>query len=1051
MQVAFHTYPTLYDVPSEAKRSIPILISSSRPLRRFFLFIWERKASVNKPVHSSFSIASGVEDSRVIPSLRLTAWVYRITWRAAESDTNWARISCYSTSRRHIFLRLSDRVLMSNITHIPPPLPPRRSMVPLTGQSGHWRNTSQQVHVGYTVPPPAGQSPTTDRYLAYHHQSSESLGPPALPPRPVSWNGMPTQHLPPPPPLPPPPVPAPTSNTQALYESKSGVSQGYESHHTPPPRPPKEPLEPSIVGPPVLHAANPSIRHGNQINQTPESRNGGYRTSGVPLGYVPPPPPPGPPPIFEVKPTSLQLSHTFEQAGAPPQREGGDVVQSSAPRAPSSTSQMHNEGVSGPHSSGSVFVQNEASSKLNTQRVLPEDPQSLYFPPPPGGSQSPSNSQHGELESLLDSLSLEGSWQGTSGNERGDTFSQQINRSNDSTPLPAPPPLRPLVTAAPKPTVPKRAAESDSTKARPEVITCIDFASTFVCTWRWHSSSPNFLICPHCYDKSIAGTQFDSSFQSARLGDDGNSRLCKFSQPRMEKVLWPQALSSGSLITATEWMQLRSGIHSCKGADGVRGGEGHAWYRITEAEGGSTVPGFLACQACYEDRILVCPSFASKFELVPSGLHNTKDIWSCDVAIPYVKRAFEATAEANDWQNFLLETRARLQFPKCPGINKSSTHQVAWFVPINGPSHLMLCLTCYCDQIVLSGEENRWREATELKTLRGNEARCAMGNLNLRVCMAQAKDKKDMAVFWDALRRLVEPAHGQQPPQLQEELCKAAVQTNGVWYTLRNNPDEFGVCRACYILMAEPLGLGRFFELKRNVPPGQAMVCCLNLRHPRGPVFFTQFIESYAKADTSALESSASVWARIPPCTRSNIMDGMSWYGWADCSICRECFHNFASKYPNMVEAMQFRDQIIPKSVMCEMYSPRMRKLYEEVSVSQPPNVARLLEYSAHRRAVYIQTIPQIRNIIQQQKIDLERQQMANIMSTHHMSMGYIEQLSFGDSGYRYSAPGVGYGFENREFLKAEDYRQQASRIVRNGQTSALEVDMLEQRWKVVE
>jgi hypothetical protein len=248
---------------------------------------------------------------------------------------------------------------------------------------------------------------------------------------------------------------------------------------------------------------------------------------------------------------------------------------------------------------------------------------------------------------------------------------------------------------------------------------------------------------------------------------------------------------------------MRSEMGSCKGSDGVKGGKGQTWYKVRDAEGSAAVPGLLVCGACYEDHIFISPSFSSKFEPVPPGLYKADDIWACDFALPYVKKVFEENSKTSNWQGFLPEVRARLGFPKCPGPNKGTTYQTAWFVPRDGPKGLMLCTACYCDQVIHSGEEDRWGQATEFIGQKA-QVRCAMGNVGMKICMAQAQEEKNLKIVWDALQKLTADTPADQPSLLQEELCKSEGEKDGVWYTLKNNPDQFGICKACYILMAEP-------------------------------------------------------------------------------------------------------------------------------------------------------------------------------------------------------------------------------------------------------
>ena len=427
----------------------------------------------------------------------------------------------------------------------------------------------------------------------------------------------------------------------------------------------------------------------------------------------------------------------------------------------------------------------------------------------------------------------------------------------------------------------------------------------------------------------------------------------------------------------------------------------------------------------------------------------------CDYSIPYVKRQFEEKSKTNNWPAFVAEATARMRFARCPGLKPGPTYQMAWFVPKEGPRGLMFCTACYCDQVLGTGEEVKWKEATELKNVKRHEVRCAMAQTNVKICMARAEEIKNYSRFWNAVHKLANserPKTANEPLLFQQDLCKREGVKDGEWYTLKSNPDEFGICKSCQILMVEPLGLGRFFQRKQGTSTSEALLCCFNAAHPRMPGFFMRFLEGYVKQETSSLEHFASVWARIAPCKRDEDIKNMHWYGWGDCTICRECYHGFASKFPRMVQSMQFHDQKITASIMCEMYSPRMRKLFEQVATSaEPLDLKPLLEYSLQRRQVYIETVPQIRMMIMQQKFNLEKQKMLGTLSTHHLVAGNVDQINYGPGRYTYGAAGVGYGFANMDLLKSADYQQQAMGVVRGGSSAVLEVGMLEQRWRAVE
>jgi hypothetical protein len=147
----------------------------------------------------------------------------------------------------------------------------------------------------------------------------------------------------------------------------------------------------------------------------------------------------------------------------------------------------------------------------------------------------------------------------------------------------------------------------------PKAVTaCIDIPMLFSTDWYWHLEAPDFFICSRCYVDHIWTTKFQDEFQSAKY-TDGKPRVCRFSKPRMKYYIFVEALKSGSLRSAIEWMRLRSKIPDCKGVAGVKGkfSTGIQWYRARE----NAIPGFVSCQACYEDLVMTT-QFAPNFELI---------------------------------------------------------------------------------------------------------------------------------------------------------------------------------------------------------------------------------------------------------------------------------------------------------------------------------------------------------------------------------------------------------------------------------------------------
>jgi hypothetical protein len=131
-----------------------------------------------------------------------------------------------------------------------------------------------------------------------------------------------------------------------------------------------------------------------------------------------------------------------------------------------------------------------------------------------------------------------------------------------------------------------------------------------------------------------------------------------------------------------------------------------------------------------------------------------------------------------------------------------------------------------------------------------------------------------------------------------------------------------------------------------------------------------------------------------------------------------------------------------------------MRSLYSDCSTSppSPASLKPLLSYSIERRLVYLQTIPQIRMMLFQQRLALQQQQFLNVTSTHYKAAGQMEQTMYG-TPYTYSAPGLGSGYANMNALQGAAYEKQALEVVATAgaPSQVLMVGELERRWRAVE
>ncbi|KAI0856966.1 hypothetical protein F4860DRAFT_518381 [Xylaria cubensis] len=930
----------------------------------------------------------------------------------------------------------------------PPPLPPRSPRPPITGYT-----TSSQYSISSFPPPP----------------------PPELPPR--------TSAVSPTPPGPPPPLPP----RPAGFEARTPTSPNYQFASD-------LPLPPSpSLGPPPPYSAFVADVSSSPPHQPRPEKSAAQNVAHSPLPSPAPspttwtnfpPPPPGPPPQLSphLSPGIFQFSYNSSHPSSPVGTPSGASV-SQSPHEPvkhqaNSPGEVYNNDLSAPISPSEVphkdqppasIPQIEKNPEASTSSHL-EKPQkeahSAPIPPsnqpvkfhavPPdnaSGKVSPPISpplQHPQLESSFQSLHLSstppvppktplvpGPTQNrphepaTSASGPKPGYSKPSYKAYVPPQTSSPPP-----GAHPSPTNHPSLQQNVVPQARPAapkaVTWCIDTPITFATDWYWHPEAADFQICSRCYVDYIHETAFHSEFLSARP-TDRKPRVCRFSKARMKDHLWKAAVASGSLREAVAWMRNRAAIPDCRGVEGVRrnAATGIKWFA---PRNGDEIPNFLVCEACREDK-LQTNQFAGRF--AACRLSQPDDaVWACDMAIPFVEREYEEKGKRDDWDGFTVEAKARLAMQTCPGTQGVSVYTRKWFVPKAGPRGFVLCAACYYDQVLHMGEEGKWEVAQGLR----NKIHCAHGVYNIRIIMALADQKKDWQLFWDVVTRLE-----------REKTCEDDGIVDGVWYTLPSNPRDFGVCSACYISIVEPLGVAEFWVRKRDVPSGKKVLCSFNMAHPKVWKFVPRLLEMYWTLDPTALDEYASLYASIPLCSRDEDRPNLRWYGWKDCMICPECYLDFARHSP-LAKMMEFHDTLVADSVMCEMYSQRMRTLYTECGSSNPPNLKSLLEYSKQRRQVYMETIPQARMMMSQAKMALQQQKRLNLMSSHYTNLGQFQQNTYG-SPYTYSAPGIGSGFANSNSLQGAAYGQQAMNIAADlgsGRIS-LAVGELEQRWRKVE
>ncbi|KAF5024870.1 hypothetical protein F66182_3109 [Fusarium sp. NRRL 66182] len=544
---------------------------------------------------------------------------------------------------------------------------------------------------------------------------------------------------------------------------------------------------------------------------------------------------------------------------------------------------------------------------------------------------------------------------------------------------------------------------------------CSASLTSFPQHWFYHPAVPEFVLCARCYVDNIYDTQLRDSFRKVYY-DDGQKRRCRFSTKRIKEMLFPAAVESGSLDDLIEFMRKRMTIRDCREQTAV---QGESWYATPD------IPNGTICQACFEDTLVVSP-FAKHYHLEQSQEAN------CDMSIWFVKRTFW---DYDNWASFCSDFRERVTLPPCPKMNTIKANDGAWYKPKNGPGSLQACVACYHDYFYASEDEDRWEQVR-----RGDfETRCSMGQLNHVIPMHQALEDEDRSVFWKAVVEMD-----------KFPFCHQKGTKGGVWYIPLNDPDNWGICAACYEGIVKPVGGSRWFMRDKSIQQDGVYLCGFNLGHVRAQ----QGLEAYSNAHNwgqgRLLLDWAAQWGHIQQCPRAKIGPGnRRWWGWGVVAICEECYTWFA-KGTALEARFALTGAREDKERMCDLFSPRMRGLYTQAC--ETGDLQSLVAFAEQRHIIYTQTMMQCEQILQQQQMAALQANTLGIQGTFYKSMGMAVDATMGHA-YTVGNAYAGYGHANEWVLQGHVYdgqsREAAMGAMSGGPT--MQIGLLEARWREVE
>ncbi|KAM7183094.1 hypothetical protein V8F33_013810 [Rhypophila sp. PSN 637] len=591
-----------------------------------------------------------------------------------------------------------------------------------------------------------------------------------------------------------------------------------------------------------------------------------------------------------------------------------------------------------------------------------------------------------------------------------------------------------------------------------------------------HPQALSFPICTWCFNTYIAHTSQASAFPES-LVVRAASVVCGFHVPRITKLLWPAAVKSGDLTDLVQFMEKRyptlptastdpdnatmaassdaklTLIKPCKRrGQHVYSHEGFKWY--TASTPSPSAQDLTVCEACYEDLVLATPAFAANFTgPLP---HPETQILACMIAgFPYLERALlRYGGTTADWEGFIQAANMRLELTQneattsCNGLQRrvascrwwtlkgyeniipslpSEAVEFSLFSRTQASKHVVMCESCYLDAVVGTRFEQIFEMVAEppLEDMptwdqeRYNLQRwctysSGQNHAIVDALLAANMRKLSPQTLYTMLEEIAsKPRCGQVPSGMQD----------GLFYTLTDleRVGDFGICEGHYVSTIKGYGLDQFFGDSPVQFPGQAF-CHFHPAVVRADQWINKMNEAIDTGDITVFHEHVRKLAGIPICPRRDAVEKRHWYGWPDCAICPDCFEQFASG-TQLAEHMPWKNESAEYLVICSMYSPRQREMYNRACESG--DVEGLLAACQERTKIWNRTVPRMTVLAAQKSIANNQAMLAAQLAHSHATSNAI---SFGDDGTRWTTSS-GNTYQSYNGVLAEKYRNEAEAL----------------------
>ncbi|KAL4867044.1 hypothetical protein BDV12DRAFT_187028 [Aspergillus spectabilis] len=432
---------------------------------------------------------------------------------------------------------------------------------------------------------------------------------------------------------------------------------------------------------------------------------------------------------------------------------------------------------------------------------------------------------------------------------------------------------------------------------------------------------------------------------------------------------------------------------------------GGAWYIHPQ------VPEFTSCVYCYEKHIR-STQFQSSFNpwTSPAGSKPQCLFSSPRIENSLWPRALQSGSLTDVVQFFAH--RLNLSVRNCPGEGKAvaATEGVKWFqLNDNYRSKFPLfaaCEACYEDVLLASPLKGEFAPCTK------PQAEDTMWACDVAVAFIQKLVLKgDLGAFISHAERHLNLLECEKGGKMVDGRTRR-------WYQPRptsSSPgEEITICEHCCHDFVTHSEFKDHFQLF-NPPAESQQLCILGLYQAR-----TVWAEALDQHDFSLFHRTMLAFIQCPPCTpliqpgtaiyqisgvdNFDVCQSRQWYGNDTCRICPSC--------------------------------------YEE-------NVSEFMQFASYRASTYVQTVPEMRNLVQQAKLNLNMQKMHNTTSTFYNNMNGASAWQY-NPNIRYTGGSVGGSFATPWGVTGAQEGAAAWGYMQGIQGMAAMVKQLEGMWHAV-